>query len=161
MDLYSTYELLGVLEKIEPVNMFWTNRCFPEVHNSEKEEIYFDKISHERKLAPFVSPVVQGQVMAESGFSTDVFKPAYIKPKGVIDPSKLMTRRAGEGFGGTLTMKQREDAMIVEMLRQHREAIERRIEWMSAKAIIDGQVTISGENYETQVVDFGRSSSNE
>lgn len=161
MDLYDTYELLGVLEKLEPINMFWTNRCFGEEHRSEKEEIYFDKIAHERKLAPFVSPVAEGQVMHESGFSTNVFKPAYIKPKGVVDPTQLSTRRVGEGFGGTLTMAQREDAMIVEKLQKQYEAIQRRWEWMSANAIINGAVTVSGEGYESKVVNFGRSVDNE
>jgi hypothetical protein len=130
---------------------------FPGQINFEQEHIDFDVVDQQnRRLAPFVSPLVQGKVQTELGYSTKRFKPAYIKPKDVVDPTKLLKRRAGEALMGSLSMEARREAYVAQKLREHREMIDRRFEWMAARAIIDGAVTVAGEDYPTQVVDFQR-----
>lgn len=161
ISLYSTADLIGVIETLEPISSYWLDLCFPEVYTSDKEEILFDKITEGRKMAPFVSPMAQGKVMSSLGYETKVFKPAYLKPKSVVDPSKVLKRRAGEGLMGTLSLQQRYNAVVADILRDHRDMHQRRKEWMAANAIINGAVTVSGEGYETQNVDFGRDSNNE
>lgn len=156
MDLYSTADLLEVIGKMEPVSSYWTDLCFPETYNSDKEEIMFDLISKDRRMAPFVSPMVEGKVMSQRGYTTSVFKPAYLKPKAVVDPNKIQTRLAGEAITGTLTLQQRYDAAVAGILADHNTMHQRRREWMSAEAIIKGSITVSGDSYETANVNFGR-----
>jgi hypothetical protein len=156
IDIIETHELIRTIERFPPVGSYWLDLLYPSVHLSNTEYIDFDLVDKGRRLAPFVAPTVQGQPMVSRGHSIRKFKPAYIKPKDPVDPARLLKRRAGEFFGTPLTPQQREDAIIADILNEHRTGIERRWEWMAARAAIDGAITIEGENYPKVVLSFGR-----
>ncbi len=158
--IYNTQTLIAVQQRFADLpDGFW-RRLYPRVVTSDREEIMFDAIeTPDRKLAPFVAPNVQGRVMRGQGFTTKVFTPAYVKPKHVVDPSKALRRMFGEQLGGSLTQQQRFDAHVANNLRLERESIERRWDWMAAMATIYGEVTVSGQDYPTQTIDFGRDAS--
>ena len=153
---YSTAQMLQLVSHMPSPSNFWLSLAFMEQVNFTTTEIDFDKIKGGRRIAPFVAPTVQGKVMRDIGYETKSFTPAYLKPKHVVDPSRMFTRKAGEPFGGNLTPDQRRQAIIVDNVKTEKEMIERRWELMAAEAIMDGQVTVSGEDYDTKVVDFGR-----
>lgn len=155
-DLYSTATLLDVVRVQKPDTAYWLDSFFSRTINFTTEEIYFDKVTNQRRLAPFVSPVVQGRVMRKQGYTTQSFRPAYTKPKHVVDPNRQFSRLAGEALGGALTPAQRWNAAVAENLREERDAIQRLWNWMAAMAVINGEVTVAGEDYPTQVVNFGR-----
>lgn len=155
-DLYSTATLLGVV-RVQPVeSSYWLNNFYGRQINFDTEEVMFDRVQGNRRIAPFVSPVVQGRVMRTRGYETRTFRPAYTKPKHVVDPNRVFSRLAGEGISGTLSPDARWNAAVAENLREERNAIQRLWNWMAAMATIHGEVTISGEDYPTQVVNFGR-----
>jgi hypothetical protein len=160
--LYSAVTLLDVLfspENAPELNQFWM-KFFPRSINFTTEKIMFDEIdNNEYRLAPFVAPNVQGRVIAAKGFTTRSFRPAYVKPKHVIDPARTIPRRAGEMstmVGGGMSLQQKFDLIMADNLRRERAMIENRWDWMACKAIVDGKVTVSGEDYPTTTVDFGR-----
>ena len=155
-EIVETHELVKVIETLRPPTSYWLDLCFPEEHLSTSEYIDFDLVDSNRRLAPFVAPNVQGQPMVQRGEAIRKFKPAYIKPKDPVDPARLLRRRAGESLGGSLTPKQREDAIIADILREHSNGIRRRWEWMAARAVIDGSVIVQGDNYPRVQVGFGR-----
>lgn len=155
-DLYSTATLLGVVRVTPIESSYWLDGFFNRQINFTTEEIMFDRIKTNRRLAPFVSPVVQGRVMRSQGYETRAFRPAYSKPKHVVDPNRQFDRLPGEALGGDTTPAQRWNAAVVENIREEREALQRLFNWMAAMAVIHGKVTIAGEDYPTQVVDFGR-----
>lgn len=159
-NIYDTTTLLGVMTQQKVITPFYLS-MFPEQINFETEDILFDRVSTDyRKLAPFVAPNVQGRVHSLSGYDSVSFKPAYVKPKHAVDPNMVIPRRAGESLGtGSLSLAQRRDAVIAEILRQQRTMLVNRNEWLAARALIDGQVTISGEDYPTVTVDFRRHAS--
>ena len=155
-DLYSTATLIGVT-RVQPVeSSYWLDNFFRNERRFTTEEIMFDKLETVRRLAPFISPVVQGRVMRNRGYETKSFRPAYVKPKHIVDPNRTFNRLVGEDIGGELTPAQRWDAAVAENMREERETIQRRWNWMAAMALIYGKVTVTGEDYPTQVVDFGR-----
>lgn len=156
IQLYDTHELMGVIETIKPVRTFWRDLCFPTVQTFNTQYIDFDMVSRGRRLAPFVSPQVQGKVMKDQGFTTKRFSPAYVKPKMVFDPQRTLKRRPGEPYTGTMSPAERRDAIVGDMLREMVDMHVRRQEWMCAQAVLTGKVTVTGDNYPTQVVDFGR-----
>lgn len=157
VEIYDTMTLIGVLDRQQPDPLFF-QQFFPDEITFSTEKIMFDEISEDRYiLAPFVAPHVEGRVMARGGFDTRSFKPAYVKPKHDIDVNQQFKRRAGESLlTGSLTPQQRYDATIAENFRIEREMIERRINWMCAKAMIEGAVVVEGEDYPRVTVDFGR-----
>lgn len=156
---YSTHDMLQMLRIMREPDPFFLRNFFPNQINFTDEWIDFDRVDETRRLAPFVAPTAQGKVIRDEGYTTKRFRPAYVKPKFVIDPSKLIARRAGEPYTGNMTPAQRRDAIIADQLRKGRNQIIRRWEWMAAQATLYGQVTVSGENYPTVVVNFGRDSS--
>ncbi|WP_288959824.1 major capsid protein [uncultured Sulfitobacter sp.] len=155
-DLYGTTALLGVIRKVPIESSYWLDNFFGSQINFDTEDIMFDKVKSYRRMAPFVSPVVQGRVMKSRGYETVSFRPAYTKPKHIVDPNKMFTRLAGEGLGGTLSPGARWNAAVADNLREEKESIYRLWSWMAAMAIIHGEVTVTGEDYPTQVVNFGR-----
>lgn len=160
-ELWETAELIEaqIDDRAAPPDGFWL-RFFPRVVTSDREKIYFDELgARDRRLAPFVAPNVQGRVMKEKGATMASFKPAYVKPKHIVDPSKAIPRRPGERILGELTLEQRFDRAIADNLRSEREMIERRWDWMACMAAAYGAVTVSGEDYPTVTVDFKRDAS--
>lgn len=159
MELYDTRTLLGVMQEMEPPSTYWLDLCFPTEITFDTEEILFEKITNSRRLAPFVAPSAQGKPIYQRGGTVDVFKPAYVKPKDAVTPNRLLKKRPGElGMSTEMSPEQRYDAVVADIAAQHRDAITRRWEWLAAKAVIDGKVTVTGENYPETLVDFRRAS---
>lgn len=156
-DLYSTATLLPVV-RIAPIeSAYWLDNFYGRILTFDTEQVMFDRIETYRRMAPFVSPVVQGRVIRSRGFETRAFRPAYVKPKHVVDPNRQFARTIGETPGlGSMSPAQRWNQAVAENLREERDMIHRRENWMAAQAIIYGSVTVSGEDYPTQVIDFRR-----
>jgi len=156
-DLYSTATLLNVVRIVPIESSYWLDNYYTGgVMTFTTEEIMFDKIRTYRRIAPFVSPVVQGRVVRSQGFETQAFRPAYSKPKHVVDPNRTFNRVPGEGFGGEISPAAKWNAAVVDNMAEERVMIQRLWNWMAAMSIIYGKTTVSGEDYPTQVVDFRR-----
>lgn len=154
---YDTHTLIEVLEKQTTLTPYWLGLCFPNQINFDTEYIDFDIVNKNgKRVAPFVSPLVQGKVMSHAGSTMKRFKPAYVKPKDVVDFSKVLTRRAGEAYTGSSTPGARHDAIVAQYMQEQKQAIENRWELMAAAAVINGSLTVSGDNYPTVSIDFGR-----
>lgn len=155
--LQDTSTLLGIMREFQPVSNYWLNLCFPTTVTFEDESIDFEKLSSKRKLAPFVAPSTQGRPIYSEGGEVKRFKPAYVKPKDAVVAGRQMQRRAGELTAGTpMSPGARFNAVLADILRDHRDSIERRWEYLAAQAIINGAVTIVDEDYPERVVSFGR-----
>lgn len=155
--IFDTRTLLGVYEQVEAPSNYWLDLCFPTSLNFTDEYIDFEKITNKRRLAPFVAPTAQGRPIYSEGSTVTRLRPAYVKPKDVINPHRMMKRRPGQLLStDNQTPQARYNAVIADVLRVHRDAIERRNEWLAARAIIDGRVTIVDQDYPERVVDFKR-----
>lgn len=156
--IYDTSTLIAVITQVEPVQSYWLDLCFPQEQHFDDEYIDFEKISDVRRIAPFVAPLAQGQPIYSEGSVITRLKPAYIKPKDPVGPTRALKRRPGAlmdpSRGGT--QLSRYNAIVADIARAHRAAIERRWEWMAARAVIDASITIVGEAYPERVVNFGR-----
>lgn len=154
-DLTTLLEVMRVQKVMQPY--FWIN-FFPTQINFDTPTITWDKVyGDDRKLAPFVIPAAQGRPQTLEGYETVQFSPAYIKIKDVVSAEMHVERMAGEQLAvGSLTIEQRRNAIIAWLLSQQKLKINNRWEWMAAKAIIDGKVTVAGEDYPEVEVDFRR-----
>lgn len=160
--LYDTNTLLGVMSQTAPVPSYWLDLCFGREITFTDEYIDFEKIVKHRKLAPFVAPTSQGQPIYSEGSNVTRIKPAYVKPKDPVNPNRMIQRRPGELLPGSSAMspQARYNAVVADIQREHRESIERRWEWLAAQAVLNGKVTLVGDNYPERVVDFQRDSAN-
>lgn len=156
---YDTQVLQGLIQTLFTPSTYWLDSFYGSTQTFEQEYIDFDVLVGARRMAPFVSPLVQGKPLLAQGYSTKRFKPAYIKPKDIVDPNRIIKRRAGEPLNGSMSLQARKDAVVADILTEHKAQILRRQEWMACQAIVTGKVTVSGAEYPTQVVDFGRRAS--
>lgn len=161
VQVYDTGSLLGLYRQVEEPSTYFRDLAFPDVVTFDDEYIDFQKIKEGRKLAPLVVPTVQGRPIYSEASELTRLKPAYVKPKDPVSPGRVIKRRPGESLfsENSLSPQARYNAIIGDISRSHREAIDRREEWMAARALIDGKVTLEGPDYPTTVVDFKRDAS--
>ena len=140
--IYDTATLLGVLrdnDMMLPPSNYWLSLCFPSTVTFDDEYIDFSKIAENRKLAPLVVPTAQGKPIYSAAERLTRVKPAYVKPKDPVSASRMIKRAAGMGElapgVASMTPAQRYNAIVADIMRQHRRAIERRWEWLAAQAI--------------------------
>ena len=161
--IYDSRTLLGVFwddDYMEPPANYWL-QFFPTTLNFTTESIDFSQIRDVRKLAPLVVPTAQGVPIYSAAERLTTVKPAYVKPKDPVTASRMIRRAAGLGELGQLqplTPQQRYNAIVADIIRQHRYAIERRWEWLAAGAVIDARNILEDERYPRTIVDFGRNS---
>lgn len=157
ISLYDTVALTAIVEQLKLPSQFLLDTFFPGITTSETEFVAVDVFVGQRRLAPFVSPLLEGKLVESLGVTTNQFKPAYLKPKTRLDPMRPIRRSIGEQIGGNqMSPADRERANLAFELEQHITMINRRLEWMAAQALINGSVTVAGEGYPTQTVNFGR-----
>jgi hypothetical protein len=160
MDLWSTSTLNRVIADLKGQTQFLLDRYFPTVQIETGEEIHFDVVDGTRRIAPFVSFLVEGQIVESPGYRTGVFKPAYVKDKRVFDMHRPFKRSAGESIGGTMSPGDRLRALIAASMEDQKSMLNRRLETMAGEILATGKVTIVGEKYPQAIVDFGRAAGN-
>lgn len=158
--MFDIATLQGVVRALPQPKLGFAAKYFTRVVESEAAEIRFDVEGTDLRMAPFVSPLVPGKIVGSLGFTTQTFKPAYIKDKTPFTPARALTRRLGEKIGGEFTAEQRLALDIATELSNKLERLERRLEWMAVQALYFGSVTVKGDQYPTTVVDFGRAPGN-
>lgn len=160
-DLFSTDTLNTIVQDLRVPAMGFAARYFGSIITDETEEIHFDIDNKPRRIAPFVSPLLGGKLVKSRGFQASTFKPAYVKDKRAFHPARSIKRAMGERIGGGgLSPEQRTQILLVQDLQDQLEMVERRLEWMATQAMLNGSVTVVGEDYPSVLVDFGRSANN-
>ncbi|KTT24256.1 capsid protein [Pseudomonas oryzihabitans] len=155
--LFDTIDLIQVVPTLKRPSRFLLDKFFPNIAMSETEFVAIDVEVGLRRMAPFVSPLVQGRLVESRRVQTNTFKPAYIKDRRAPDLRRPIRRMIGERIGGGgMSGAEREMANVAFEMTDQIDMVNRRLEWMAASALLKGQVTVSGEGFETTVVDFGR-----
>lgn len=157
-ELFDTRTLLGVMEAQAPVNNYWLDLCFPNQVNFTTEEIEFEKLTRYRVLAPLVIPTAQGRPSYKKASRVTRLRPAYVKPKDVVNESDIIARQPGTLLGAPPSRQQSFDARVADILNEQNKSIQRRWEWLASEAIQDGAVTLVDNDYPQVTVDFGRNS---
>lgn len=156
-DVFSTDVLTAVLQSLLGNPQFLLDRYFGITQAEESEQIHFDVIQGKRRISPFVSPLVEGQIVASQGYVTNTFTPAYVKDKRVFDANRPLKRMQGEQIGGTMSPADRLRALVAFDMQDQLDMLRRRFEVMCGEVLTTGKSTITGDKYPTVVVDFGRS----
>ena len=160
-ELWDLHKSIGIMRDVLPAYTFWLDMFTRQV-NSTDEYIDFEKLPYvNRKLAPLVMPYGTGKPIYTDRSTGYRFKPAYMKVKDAVDPSRPLSKIPGIDpmlAPVTIGPMQRREALKVNMAVQAVTTIQRRWEWMAAQACIYGSVTLTGEAYPTQVVNFLRNS---
>lgn len=156
--IYDTNALVHVVRNLKLPSQFLLDTFFPNAIEFETEYVSIDVDVGKRRMAPFVSPIVEGKPVESRKFQTNTFRPAYIKDLRTPDFRKPVLRMIGERMMGGMTPEERIQANLAYEMEDQIQMVNRRLEWMAAQALIAASVTISGDGFETVAVNFGRDS---
>lgn len=166
LDIYTPMELYEVMfDPRQTVSTSqWLQMFYPRSFLSTQEEIMFDKIDADRRIAPYMLPNAPGKpIFRNQGERISTFKPAYTKPKDSVRPSEALSLQPGELTRrlALQTPESRYNARVIEIAQYHRRSIERLWDYMAAKAAINGAITIDykgdgGQTVHSVTIDFGR-----
>lgn len=160
MTPFTTAALVQVVPNLKRAQKFLLDRFFPNIVESQTEEVDIDVDVGKRRLAPFCSPKVEGKLVESRTYQTNRFKPAYIKDKRAPDLMKPVRRQIGERIGGgDLTPQQRQAVNIAFEMEDQIDMVDRRLEWMAAQALTTGTVTVKGEGFPETLINYGRAPS--
>ncbi|MDE1484088.1 major capsid protein [Xenorhabdus bovienii] len=157
MNIYDTNVLVQVVPNLKTSQNWLLDKFFPNIVESDSEEISIDVDVGLRRMSPFVSPLVEGKLVESRKYQTNSFKPAYIKDKRAPDLFKPIRRQIGERIGGDYTAAEREMLNLQFEMADQIDMINRRLEWMAANAMVSGKIAVVGAGYDAKVIDFGRS----
>lgn len=157
--VYDTNVLMAVVPNLKLSTNFLLDKFFPNIVTSDTEFVAIDVDIGKRRMSPFVSPMLEGKLVEQRRFQTNIFKPAYIKDKRAPDLRKPIRRMIGERFGGSMTGEQRQMANLEAEMTDQIDMLNRRLEWMAAQTLLNGTLTVTGEGFPTVVLDFGRDAS--
>ena len=155
-DVNSTAELLGAFGVLDRPSNFILDLFFEYEQTFDTEEVYFDQIERARRLAAFVASTVTGKPMKARGYATKSFKPPYVKPKHVVEPTKALKRLRGERLLGQMTPEQRYAMSILDNMMMQDDSITRTEIWMAMQLLLTGSVTCVGEDYPALTLDMSR-----
>lgn len=157
---FSTTDLIQVVPTLKRSQNFLLDRFFPNIKMSDTEYVAIDIDVGVRRMSKFASPLVQGVLTEQRRYQTNTYKPAYIKDKRAPDLRKPVMRQIGERIGGgDLSGAEREMANIAFEMADQIDMLNRRLEWMAAQALSTGSITVSGEGFPTEIINYGRDAS--
>jgi len=157
-DIFSTRTMLRAIEEANAPTTFVLSTLFNTVEVSPSEYVDIDIVKGTRKVAPFVSPVVEGRVVASDGYTTRTYKPPYVKPKRATSAGELLKRSPGEDPYSGRSPQERAMEKLAKDLMELDDYITRREELMAVEAITTGKVVCQGDGID-EIIDFGMSTS--
>lgn len=156
--IFDTNTLIHVVTNLKVAQTFLLDMFYPNIIMSDTEFVSIDVDVGKRRLAPFVSPLVEGKLVEQRRIQTNTFKPPYIKDKRAPDLRKPVRRLMGERIGGDQRPEVRMMQNINFEMEDQIDMIQRRLEWMAAQELVNGTLTVTGDGFPTVTIDFGRSS---
>ena len=156
VERYTTSTLLGILSDLKRPKRFLLEKFFTREQTFSTEEVHFDKLLANKRLAPFVSPYVKGKPMPRSGEELKSFRPPYLKPKHVLTPDMAIKTMPGVSLQGDLNPQQRIDRIRAQLLLEQDDQITRREEWMASQLLRTGVMAVVAEDHPPMTINLGR-----
>ena len=146
IDIFATRSMAAAMRQEKKSGRFLLDLLFSRVETHNTETIDIDIVKGKRRMAPFQTPRVEGKLVEKLGFATNSYKPAYVKPKKVLEAVDIVNNRlSGERAYSMQTPQERASIKLAEELNELEEMISRREEWMAAQQLVNGYVDVLGE----------------
>ena len=142
LDIYSTRAQLAAIEQMPRVYSFLFDTFCRDGGVVEDDKAIWDFRKGSQKMAPVVVPGTGGVPMLRGTYETREIGFCTIAPERVVENNDLKGRMFGERVLGALTPQERERRMMNRDLTEMRQAIQRRIEWMTRQVVLTGNLSV-------------------
>ena len=153
VSIYEPRTMGRVVQKLPPVRTFFRSTFFRHEETFTTKDVDVDFRKGSRKVAPFVSRLVGGKVVPNTGYQTKTYTPPLVAPEKVTTVDDLLIRRPGESLYSGRTPAERAVLKMADDFKELREQILRREELMCAQTIFTGTIPIIGDGV-NEVIDF-------
>ncbi len=154
INIYEPRFLAEVVRTAPAVHTFFLDTYFTNIKTYASKRIDIDIVKGDRRMAPFVHPMVGGKVLKDKGYSTESYAAPLINPLDITTAEDAMRRMPGEDLYSGMTPEDRAAQQLVEDYNRLNDAATRREEWMAVRTIMDGQIPVIGSGV-NEVIDFG------
>ena len=154
VSIYEPRTMDRVIQKLPPVRTFFRSTFFKHEKTFVTETVDVDFKKGSRKVAPFVSRLIGGKVVPNTGYRTETYPPPLVAPDKITTIDDLLKRSAGENPYSGRTPAQRAVQKMADDFIELREQITRREELMCAQTIFTGSIPIIGDGV-NEVITFG------
>lgn len=154
VSIYEPRTMGRVIKKLPPVRTFFRDTFFKHEETFVTKNVDVDFKKGSRKVAPFVSRVIGGKIVPNTGHETKTYTPPLVAPEKVTTVDDLLERRMGESMYSGKTPAQRAVEKMADDFIELREMIARREELMCVQTIFTGQIPIIGDGV-NEVITFG------
>ena len=151
INIYEPRSMAKMLERTAPVHTFFRTMFFGRNETHRTKTIDIDVKKGNRKLAPYVSEVVGGKTVPNTGYTTSTFTPPLLAPNKVTTAADLEARMPGEGIYTQVTPAKRAMVKTIRDMAELKEMTARRVEYMCMQAIMEGKVEVVGDGVNKEI----------
>lgn len=169
LELLDVGELALIHSNYKPMDTWIVDTFFPNRPAFDRDEVPMAEINTVHDLAPLVSPQQPGKPFDTTRAAKAEFvQPAYYKPKNMVTPATsfdeaLMERLRSAGIisTGSQQLSDQEKMMIAQIavMKRNHDAIDNSVLLMATKLLLDGKYLLQSDDYEYNMVDYGRDAS--
>lgn len=153
VSIYEPRTMGRVIQKLPPVRTFFRSTFFKNEETFVTKSVDVDFRKGSRKVAPFVSRVIGGKIVPNTGYETKTYTPPLVAPEKVTTIDDLLERRPGEQLYSGKTPAQRAVEKMADDFIELREQITRREELMCAQTIFTGAIPVIGDGV-NEIINF-------
>lgn len=152
-DIYSFPTLLKVVGQLPPPSTYILETFFQDGDPFDTEYVEIQTMKGNKPIAPYVSELQPGKVVARGGFEAKQYKPALVKPSRAITSIDLKVRSAGESLINPDKPEVRARKLLAKDIIDLNDTIIRRRIQQASELLFTGKVTQIGEGI-SQILDY-------
>jgi len=154
-NIFERRYMLEALEELREPTTFFVKKFFSNQIEFDTEHVDIDILKGTRRVAAYVNPRSQGQVVDRAGFTTYTYNPPYVKPKMATTAEDLMKRVPGEVlYSNNMSPTQRGAMQVGEDMAELDAMISRAEELQAGQALIDATIEVHDVDGENIVADI-------
>lgn len=150
--IYDSAEIVAEVKTGRRFFPYFINIAFGLTRITNAKYLVMDKKSYVRGMMPLTDYKTPAVVLAKTGYKTEVFQPAYFKALDSVEFEELDARQ----FGGNLYESPIYADALIQLAGEHYDRWNRTKEYLASQILRIGQVNITGQDYATYTLDFGR-----
>lgn len=154
VSIYEPRTMGRIVSKLPPVRTFFRSTFFKHEETFVTKNVDVDFVKGTRKVAPFVSRLIGGKIVPNTGYSTKTYTPPLVAPEKVTTVDDLLQRQPGENPFSGRTPAERAVVKMAQDFTELRDQIARREELMCCQSIFTGTIPVIGDGV-NEIIDFG------
>lgn len=154
VSIFDRRTMLEALREGKPAHSYLRDRYFGNIKTFTTAKLDIDVVKGKRRIAPFVHPKIGGKAVERDGYTTNSFEAPELSPLMITTAEDFLHRAPGQTIYGADDPNARAAEQLGEDLAELDAMITRREEAMASEALFSGQVTVDGEGYEQEVINY-------